>query len=175
MVARGHLTTPLGLVDHGTTAFIEDESGGIALRLDAGDWDPLPVGSNVVAAGTLASHDGLLVVDLDGKSALSGSGVTPLGDALAVATGLACEPFEARVIAVHAFVTVAGFTLNGGGMAALVDDGTGGLSVIAEPGAGIDPSELMLGARVRLTGVLGQSDPAGTGGAIGCICGRLTT
>ena len=58
---------------------------------------------------------------------------------------------------------LAGFALNGGGMAALVDDGTGGLLVIAEPGAGIDPSELRLGSRVRLTGVLGQSDPDGSG------------
>jgi hypothetical protein len=111
----------------------------------------------VVAAGTLASHDGLLIVDLDSKSALSGSGVTPLGDALAVATGLACEPFEARVVAVDAFVTVAGATLIGGGVAALVDDGTGGLSVIAEPASGIGSNELKLSARVHLTGVVGQS------------------
>ena len=154
VVARGYLTTPTGLIDGGRTAFIEDGGAGIALHLESADWPLMPAGTNVVAAGVLDVHDGMLVVELATAAALITDGLGPVPMPLMVATGLACEPFEARLIAVEGLITGA----------AVVDDGTGPLSVIAEPGTSIPATELPLGARMRLTGVLGQVDPTGVGG-----------
>ena len=163
VVVGGTLTTPIGLIDAGATAFIEDASAGIALRLDAANWEPLPVGIEVTASGVLESRDGLLIVSLEDVTGLAAIGTSPLVQPISVVTGLACEPLEARTVVVEGWITVAAFPTESGAHVAVIDDGTGPLTIMAEPGSTVIPSELALGARVRLTGVIGQYDPLGTG------------
>ena len=54
----GVLTTDLGALETGHTAFIEDETGGIALYLDAPVVAALPVGTDVTVAGTIDERYG---------------------------------------------------------------------------------------------------------------------
>ena len=64
-VVKGVLVTPTDLIDGGQTAFVQDASAGIAVRLVTADWPTLPAGTTVAAEGLLESIDGLLVVTLE--------------------------------------------------------------------------------------------------------------
>ena len=159
---RGRLTTPIGLLDGGTIAFIEDASAGIALELDSADWLPFATGTDVVASGALASRDGLLVVQLGSAASIAATGSGPLPDPMLVVTGLACEAFEARLIVVEGWITALP-SITSDGVAIVVDDGTGPLKAVASSGTGIGSADLLAGSRVRLTGVLSQRGPTSSG------------
>jgi cell division septation protein DedD len=158
---RGRLTTPIGLIDGGSLAFIADSSGGIGLRFAMPALDVLPVGTDIRASGSLQLRDGLLLVDVADQSYVSvvGSGVPiePIG----APTGLICEPFESRLVYVEGRLEGDAQQTAAGQFTSYVNDGTGPLMVLAEPGTGVVASDLPDGTRVRLTGVVGQVDPAG--------------
>jgi len=164
VTVHGQLTTPTGMLNSGTTTFIEDSTAGIALRLTSADWPSAAIGTQVSAIGLLATHDGQLTVDIANSSDFAAGALGPLTDPLLVATGLACEPFEARTIAVEGTVTVGGFMLADGGTATAIDDGTGPLTIIAAPASLVGGGEFAVGSRVHVSGVLGQFDPFGSGG-----------
>ena len=56
MTVGGVLTTALGALESGRAAFIQDESGGIALYLDAPVTGTWPAGTTIVVPGTLDSR-----------------------------------------------------------------------------------------------------------------------
>ena len=53
VTVAGVLTTDLGALEAGRTAFIQDASGGIALYLDAAVASSIPIGATIVVRGTV--------------------------------------------------------------------------------------------------------------------------
>src|SRR5262249_46290845 len=82
-----------------------------------------------------------------------GTGVTP--DPALVATGLACEPLEGRLIVVEGMLAADPGT-GDDGVLSVVDDGSGPLPVLAPTASGILDADLPVGARVQPVGVLSQ-------------------
>ncbi len=157
---RGVLTTGLGALESGRTAFVEDDSSGIALYLDAAVVDGLPVGTAVIATGTLDTRYAqrtlrVALADLieDGRGALA--------DPPSVATGDAGETVEGRRIAISG-LTVGSPSGLADGTALTVDDGSGQLRVIVTPAA-LGELSVPAGTQVAATGPVGQRDSSGTG------------
>ena len=151
---RGVLTTPFGLLDGGRHAYLDDGTGGIALITD---FDPpvLPVATDIQVSGTLISSSGELSVEIATPEDAIVLGTGSLPEPLQVATGLACEPFEARLIEVEGtLVADPGQTADG--VMTIIDDGSGPLPVLAATSSGIEDADLVDGSRARLIGVLGQ-------------------
>ena len=86
MTIEGTLTTALGALESGRSAFVQDETGGIGLYLDATVVSPLPAGTIVRLAGTLDSRFAQRVIRVD-EAAIETAGVTGLPTALEIATG----------------------------------------------------------------------------------------
>ena len=157
---RGVLTTPLGALESGRAAFVEDVTGGIGLYLDAAPPDGWPAGTIVELRGTVDERYGQRTIraafaDLaaDGTGALPG----PLG----IATGDAGEDVEGRRLAV-AGITVGSPSTLADGTGLLVDDGSGELRLIVAPDA-LGSASVPAGSSVRAAGPLGQRDSTGTG------------
>ena len=156
------LTTPAGLVEGRTGAFIEDETAGISLHLASAEWPALATGSLVLVHGTVEDRYAQRTLRLaePGDVVPVGPGVLPVP--FDVATGAAGESLEGRLVSVVAPVVAAADTLTDG-FAVTVDDGSGPLRVVATAMSGIVPSDLPLQGWFRLSGVLGQRDSSGTG------------
>ncbi|HTS14437.1 MAG TPA: hypothetical protein VMH24_02145, partial [Candidatus Sulfotelmatobacter sp.] len=161
VVVEGVLTTPLGLTDSGRGAFLQDDSAGIALYLDAGAWAAVPAGTAVRIAGTTASRYGQATIRVADPSAVVvlGAGVDPV--ALDVATGDAGEADEGLLVTTGGTVAAAPETL-ADGFTVVVDDGSGALRVVVPTGSGIGRDALRRGTSVSLTGVLGQHASSGS-------------
>ena len=86
MTIEGTLTTALGALESGRSAFVQDETGGIGLYLDATVVSPLPAGTTVRLAGTLDSRFAQRVIRVD-EAAIETTGVTGLPATLEIATG----------------------------------------------------------------------------------------
>ena len=158
----GRLTTPLGLIDDGHGAFIESGGAGIAIKLVAGSWPPVAPGTDLLVSGALADNVGQLTIEIAGPGdvAMVGSGSMP--PPYLVATGLVCEPFEGRLLAVEGLIS-ADPAPELDGLRTTIDDGSGPLDLIAPLGSFIQASELRAGTRVNLVGVIGQHDLTGLG------------
>lgn len=146
VAVSGQLTTATGLIDGGATAYLDYGSGGIALYLASADWPELPPGSTVTATGVMAQRHGETTLILGSPADLVylGPGTRPAP--LWAATGLACEAFESRLIAVQAWVT----------SDTTVDDGTGPLNFVVPSGVVVAAADLAPGNQVELVGVLSQ-------------------
>ncbi|MDL2334689.1 MAG: lamin tail domain-containing protein [Chloroflexota bacterium] len=146
VLVGGQLATSTGLIDGGTTAYLDYGSGGIALYLASADWPVLPAGSYVTATGVIGERHGETTLTLASPADLAylapGNRPSPLW----AATGLACEAFESRLIAVQAWVT-SGTT---------IDDGTGPLNFILPSGVVVAAADLAPGNLVELVCVLSQ-------------------
>jgi uncharacterized protein YdeI (BOF family) len=160
VAVTGVLTTDLGALEAGRTAFIQDTTGGIAVYLDAVVSDPLPAGTQVRVSGsvddrfaqrTLRAVEGDIVV-LDAPGLPVGSPTL---------TGSAVEAVEGTRLVVDGTI-VAGPDALADGTAVTVDDGSGPLRVIVTPGA-LDGRVLDIGSRLVVVGPLGQRDSSGTG------------
>ena len=162
VVVSGRLSAAAGLLDDGRTSFVEDQSAGIAAHLPTDTWPALPAGTDVTLNGSLQSIHGQLTIVVPTAGYVVSTGSGPLPDPLFVATALACEPFEARLIAVEATVLV-GLESTAEGLGAVVDDGSGPLHILIPEGVAIGAHELPTGALARLTGVLSQRDESGDG------------
>ncbi len=157
---RGVLTTDLAALEDGRTAFIEDETGGIALYLDA-------VAQGVIAAGTRIDVTG----ELDERYAqrtlrmaepdvaiIDTPGIPP---GRLIETGAATELVEGLRLAVAG--TVDGSTSElADGLAVSIDDGTGPLRLVITPAA-LAGRTIAEGATIEARGTLGQRDSSGTG------------
>jgi uncharacterized protein YdeI (BOF family) len=157
----GRLTTPTALLE-GRTAFVEDGTGGVAVTIDETLLPDAPSGTDIVAQGILESRFGQLTLVLADPSHFHIVGLGPLPEPLVVATVLACEPFEGRLIAVEGWLTTHPEALPDG-VRTSIDDGSGSLDVFIPSAANVPASDLSAGSRVRLTGVLGQHDESGAG------------
>ncbi|MEO8626257.1 MAG: lamin tail domain-containing protein, partial [Candidatus Limnocylindrales bacterium] len=153
VLVGGQLATSTGLIDGGTTAYLDYGSGGIALYLASADWPALPAGSYVTATGVIGERHGETTLTLGSAADLvyfaAGTRPSPLW----AATGLACEAFESRLIAVQAWVT--GETT--------VDDGTGPLNLLVPSGVMVAAADLAPGNLVELVGVLSQIEQTADG------------
>ena len=156
----GTLTTALGALESGHTAFFQDETAGIALYLDAPVVAAIPAGTPLIAHGSLDSRyaqrtlrvaeGDVVVLDQPG-----------LPSAVSVATGAAGEPLEGRRIAVGGVVD-GGSDALADGLAFLVDDGSGPVRIVVTPAALGDRTPPN-GSVVSVAGSLGQRDSSGTG------------
>jgi hypothetical protein len=157
---QGVLTTSLGALEGGRTAFVQDETGGIALYLDATVALELPAGTVIRTSGTLANRYGqrtLRIAEVD----VDQIGWSDMPPALPATTGGSAEPLEGRRINVSGVVTEAPTSLSDG-LGLTVDDGTGPLRVVAVPEA-LGTLAVTTGSTVRAQGPLGQRDSSGAG------------
>jgi hypothetical protein len=157
---EGVLTTGLGALESGRKGFIQDESGGIAIYLDAAVVDALPAGTLVRATGILDERfaERTLRANLADVIVL---GAQQGPEASGQQTGAIGEQVEGLRVLVQG-VTVGGPSELSDGLGLMVDDGSGAVRVIVGPaalgGAGV-PS----GTAVVAAGPVGQRDSSGTG------------
>jgi hypothetical protein len=157
---RGTLTTGLGALESGRIGFVQDATGGIAIRLDAALAVALDAGSVVEVSGTLSSYFSLrvLATPVDSIAIL---GTSDLPTAFAATTGEASEVFEGVRLAVSGTVTAAPGPLTDG-LGITIDDGSGPLRlVVSDPALG--GLSISTGDDVAAIGPLGQRDSSGTG------------
>ncbi|HEY8134487.1 MAG TPA: lamin tail domain-containing protein, partial [Candidatus Limnocylindrales bacterium] len=97
----GQLITATGLIDDGRTAYLDLGAAGVALRLESADWPALVAGTYVSATGVLGERHGEATLHLGSAVDLVYLGEGSRPAPLRAATGLACEAFESRLIAVE--------------------------------------------------------------------------
>ena len=160
LIIRATLTTPFGLLDGSRHVYVEDNTGAISLAT-AFDASLLPVGTELAATGTIASHGGELTLDVASPEDVVVLGTAGLEGPIEVATALACEPLEAHLVRVEGTL-VADPGSGEDGTLSVIDDGSGPLPVLAPTAAGISPADLPHGALAALVGVIQQisEDPA---------------
>jgi uncharacterized protein YdeI (BOF family) len=156
----GVLTTPLGALEAGRKAFVQDDTGGIAIYLDAVPADSLPAGTIVVAAGTLDDRfaERTLRVSLTNLAPL-GAGVVP--EAASAQTGAIGESVEGSRVLVSG-VTVGSPSDLSDGVGLMVDDGSGQVRVIVATSL-LGGTSVTAGTTVIAAGPVGQRDSGGTG------------
>jgi hypothetical protein len=160
VTVSGTLTTTLGALESGRTAFLQDSSGGIALYLDAPAVDQWPAGTTVDATGAIDDRFAQRTLRV-ALSDLSPGGPASLPAALAAATGFVGEDVEGRRLVV-AGTTVGSPSVMADGTGLLVDDGTGPLRLVVAPAA-YGGAAVPSGTAVIAIGPLGQRDSTGTG------------
>src|SRR4051812_41317695 len=139
VAVRVVLTTPFGLLDSGRRAYADDGTGGIAL-VTSFDPPALPVGTDMSVVGVLASHSGELAVEVESPADVVVFGSATPAASIDVATALACEPFESRLITVEGELT-AEPGAGDDGVLTVIDDGSGALPVLAPNASGVQPAD----------------------------------
>ena len=158
----GTLTTDLGALDAARVGFLQDATGGIALRLDAAFANVLAVGSSIAVEGVVGSYFSLRVVNVAG-STIEVVGRQPIPEALGITTGAATESLEGLRLAVSGTISETPSAL-ADGLGVMVDDGSGPLRLVVSAAAqGGQP--LVTGDVVSVRGPLGQRDSSGSGSA----------
>src|SRR6478752_6384398 len=160
VTVSGVLTTDLGGIDSGRVGFVQDATGGIAVRLAAARVQPVPAGMIVTVTGSLGAYFSLRVLNAeDAVPEVDEPG--PLPDPLGATTGGADETLEGVRLAVAGVVTEAPSTLSDG-LGITIDDGTGPLRIVASAPA-LAGATVETGDVVHAAGPLGQRDSSGTG------------
>jgi len=160
VTVAGTLTTALGAIDSARIGFLQDETGGIAVRLDAALAVPIPAGTTLTATGSLGSYFSLRTLNVTASSVAAG-GVAEPPSPLAQTTGGAGESVEGQRIAVGGNVTEAPGPL-ADGLGVTVDDGSGPIRVVVSAAAQAG-APIVTGDFVFAVGPLGQRDSSGTG------------
>ena len=156
----GVLTTHLGALEAGRKAFIQDDTGGIALYLDVAVLDGLPADVLVTVRGTLDerfAEQTLRVAVVD---------IVSLGEQQRpppwqLQTGEIGEAHEGWRAIVQG-VTVGSPTDLSDGLGLMIDDGSGQVRVIVGPAA-LGGASVPSGTHVVAVGPVGQRDSGGTG------------
>ncbi len=156
----GVLTTHLGALEDGRKAFIQDDTGGIALYLDAAVLDGLPADVLVVVRGMLDERfaERTLRVAIIDIVSLGEQQRPPPWQLLTGEIGEAHEGWRAIVQG----VTVGSPTELSDGLGLMVDDGSGQVRVIVGPAA-LAGASVPSGTHVVAVGPVGQRDSSGTG------------
>ena len=136
--------------------YLADETGGIAVLLDAGSFAR---GEQVLVSGVVDDRFSQRTVRATSASA-DGAAAPPAP--IARPTGVVDESVEGRLVLVSGLVD-GGATVLTGGLAFDLDDGSGPARVIVGAATGIDTTEWTDGRPVRVIGVVGQRDSTGTG------------
>ena len=160
VTAEGVLTTDLGQLEGGRSAFVDDGTAGLGIYLDAVVGTVLPAGTHVRVQGTIDSRFAQLVLRV------AEADIHPIGPAslplrTAIATGAAIEAYEGSRIQVSGVLLPGQDTLSDG-HALSIDDGTGPVRLVIAPAA-LAGRELATGMVVTAAGPLGQRDSSGTG------------
>ena len=156
----GVLTTDLGAIDAARNGFVQDETGGIAIRLDAAFVTPVPAGTTVTVDGSLGSYFSLRVLNVPTASVAAGP-LVALPEPLGSTTGAAAEALEGVSLAVSGSVMEAPTPL-ADGLGITIDDGTGPLRLVVSDAA-LAGQSVRTGDVVHAVGPLGQRDSSGTG------------
>src|SRR5262249_47547704 len=156
VIVEGVLTTALGATDSGHGAFVQDDTGGIALYLSDPLVTPRTPGERVPVPGGLDERFAMGVPRGDGSDGVA-VGASTLPDPMEVGTSSAGEEFEAERVRVEGAVMGSPSTL-ADGIAFSIDDGSGPLRIIV----GDLPDGFAVGATVRAVGPLGQRDSSGS-------------
>lgn len=160
VIIEGTLTTDLGALESGHAGFVQDETAGIAVYLDAAPGSPIPAGTVVRLVGTIDERYAARTIRAAAGSVVL-LGTQALPDPRQQATGSINEGVEGFRVAVTG-LTVGSATTYADGLGYLVDDGSGQVRVIVSPtalGAAAVPS----GTAVSVVGPAGQRDSTGTG------------
>jgi len=157
---EGTLTAPLGGLESGRTTFVQDETGGIALYLDATVATTQPAGTAIRVEGTLATRYGQRTLRVS-EADLVVTGAPGVPAASVTATGSATELLEGRRLVIDGAVGSGSDTFSDG-LAIHVDDGSGPVRVVITPIA-LNGRVVAAGDNVRASGPLGQRDSSGTG------------
>ncbi len=156
----GTLTTSLGALEIGRTAYLQDSTAGIAIFLDAAVVTAIPAGTELVVTGTLDSRYAQRTLRAD-EGDLVVVRQPGLPAAISIATGDATEAFEGRRVSVEGAI-VGGSDALADGLAVSVDDGSGPIRIIVTPDA-LGGRALADGSAITVAGALGQRDSTGTG------------
>ncbi len=157
---EGTLTTALGALEAGRSAFVQDETAGIGIYLNSTVASSLPAGTTVRIAGTLDTRFAQRVLRVD-EGAIEAGGATDLPVALEVSTAEANEVREGWRIAITGVVDGAPGPLSDG-LGLTVDDGSGPVRAVIAPAALVGDTPVS-GDLVTVRGPLGQRDTSGTG------------
>jgi hypothetical protein len=160
VAVEGTLTTSLGALEEGRTAFVQDATAGIAIHLDAPVLVPLPAGTTVRAIGFVDDRFGQRTIRAS-ESDVTSTGSATLPAPAATQTGAAAEAEEGRRVTVSGATTGTPTELTDG-TALLVDDGSGPLRVVVTPDA-LGGRAIPAGSQVTAIGPVGQRDSSGTG------------
>jgi hypothetical protein len=158
----GVLTTRLGALESGRTAFVQDGSGGIALYLDDTVVGDVPAGTTIQAEGIVASRFAQRTIRI-AETAIVFGPVVGLPDPVQIATGEATEGMEGTRVTVSGTVVGAPDQLTDG-LGITVDDGSGPVRVVIGPDAASGMT-ITSGRVATVSGPLGQRDSSGTGSA----------
>ncbi len=158
----GVLTTDLGAIDSARVGFVQDVTGGIAVRLDTAIEAPIPAGSSVTVTGTLGGYFNLRVLNVAAASITVG-GPAEIPAPVGAETGATGEPLEGLRLTVGGVVTEAPAAL-ADGLGVTIDDGTGPLRIVVGSLA-LGVATIHTGDLVHATGPLGQRDSSGSGTA----------
>ncbi|HUQ44081.1 MAG TPA: hypothetical protein VM451_06690 [Candidatus Limnocylindria bacterium] len=156
----GVLTTHLGALESARKAFIQDDSAGIALYLDAAVLAGLPADTRIEVSGTLDDRFAertLRVAELD----IVSFGPQQRPAPWALPTGEILEAVEGLRVMVHG-LTVGSPTNLSDGLGLMVDDGSGAVRVIVSSEA-LGGLSVPSGTNVIAVGPVGQRDSSGTG------------
>ena len=155
------LTTDLGALESGHTAFVQDATAGIAIYLTTPATATIPAGTRVRVTGEVSSRYAQRTIRVDEPDAIVTLDAPGLPAAHGLATGLADEASEGLRIATSGTL-LAGRDELADGTAVSIDDGSGPVRLVIAPGAlaGVD---LTTGSQVAASGPLGQRDSTGSG------------
>jgi hypothetical protein len=156
----GVLTTALGALEAGRKAFVQDETGGIALYLDIAVVGGLPSDTRITVSGTLDDRFAERTLRVNVVDIVPGSlEAPPLGSVQQ--TGAITEGVEGLRVTVQG-LTVGSPSELSDGLGLMVDDGSGAVRVIVGPDA-LGGGSIASGTQVIAAGPVGQRDSSGTG------------
>ena len=156
----GVLTTHLGALEAGRKAFVQDDTGGIALYLDVAVPGVPPADTQIDVTGTLDDRFAERTLRVNVAEIIS-LGEMQRPPPWLQQTGDISEAVEGHRVLVEG-VTVGSPTDMSDGLGLMVDDGTGPVRVIVGPGA-LGGASVPSGMRVVAVGPVGQRDSSGTG------------
>jgi DNA/RNA endonuclease YhcR with UshA esterase domain len=163
VTVTGTVTVQPGRILGDRTLVIQDDSGGIAVRLPTGyAMDSIERGAIMQASGELAAPYGNLELRAPDANAITSIGSGGLPEAIVLDSAHLTEANEGILARISATLTeIDGY--ESGAVSLTVSDSEGEAKVYAFAPVALDPSWVARGQRVRATGIVGQR--ASTSGA----------
>jgi hypothetical protein len=149
---QGTVTLAPGLVDP-VSAVIQDGTGAILLRV-GDEAGPIARGDRVEVSGVRSTLAGMETLRVTGPALRLGTAPDPTP--VALRTGHAGEVLEAQLVRVRGAVVSSARRVSSGTVSFELDDGSGPLRVYLAAALGAESADLVSGAWVEATGVLGQ-------------------
>ena len=153
VTVAGIVTAPAGRLGTPPLIAIQDATAGIVVRL--ADTSPRPsIGDRVELAGSLADPYGQLEIRGLSSFRILGTGSVP---AAVVVDGRSLgEGVEGRIVTVEGVAEAKPTKATSGDFTVVVTTAHGSVRVAADASAGVPPTAISKGDRLRLTGIAGQ-------------------